>query len=660
MKFPKVSFRKKSKTDKQEPSAEAIVGPGVSNTKGGSGGKQWLMLHVEKICLLAAIGIFGFLVYSVAGKLSLDPKQNPEELANKAEQMEARMEQSDGDGFEERIPDFAAQVEKANQCIKTDTYSFEALTGVEARQMRKRTRPQFLPAENIWVEGGSGIFWLTGGGVAKENEGDNPVENGGRGAMKLPQAIYQGEPPPEGATAEIKHWAVITALIPIKKQKAIYERHFQEAEAYQPLEDVPDYMLARIQRIEVTPDDPQGEKADWSHPDLQWEWTPESAQSEVSISDTALGRLNPGKHDSWATEADEMVDPQYVHPRLTTPLGPLGYSGWQPWATHPEIPLAVKNRPQNAEDPRRGNRPGDGNRDGPPPKGRGNPVWNKKEPDRGDRFGDFFTPPAEKAAPDSATQPVAKPEEKQPQQQLANQNQLLRLFDFDVEPDKTYLYRVQLLLKNPNYDQPSRILKNPRDRKPRFTPDTWLPWSRQSTPVYIPPVMAVYAGGIFDPVKKIATVIIRKPTGPQAQGALQIGKLSVQQGGVIGGKLEDSLIMDGLSGKLTKGAQPLETDLLLVDVRPRGLGAGGTGLSELLLLDATGQFLLQNTGLDQGQATLFNKLSEVHEQAMKRKNKEKEKQKNQEGEKDERQKDKDRLGGKKSKKNNTKSPNRRE
>ena len=118
--------------------------------------------------------------------------------------------------------------------------------------------------------------------------------------------------------------------------------------------------------------------------------------------------------------------------------------------------------------------------------------------------------------------------------------------------------------------------------------------------------------------------------------------------------------MDGLSGKLVKGSQPLDTDLLLVDVRPRGLEAGGTGLSELLLLDATGQFLLQNTGLDQGQATLFNKLSEVHEQAMKRKNKEKEKQKNQEGEKDERQKDKDRLGGKKSKKNNTKSPNRRE
>ena len=118
MKFPKVSFRKKSKTDKQEPSAEAIVGPGVSNTKGGSGGKQWLMLHVEKICLLAAIGIFGFLVYSVAGKLSLDPKQNPEELANKAEQMEARMEQSDGDGFEERIPDFAAQVEKRTSLLR--------------------------------------------------------------------------------------------------------------------------------------------------------------------------------------------------------------------------------------------------------------------------------------------------------------------------------------------------------------------------------------------------------------------------------------------------------------------------------------------------------------------------------------------------------------
>lgn len=661
MKFPKFPFRKKSKSDKQEPSAESATGPGVSNTKGASGGKQWLILHVEKICLLAAIGIFGFLVYSVAGKLSLEPKQNPEELANKAEQMEARIEQSDWDGSEERIPDFAAQVEKANQSIKTDTYNFSALTGIEARQLRKRTRPQFLPAENIWVEGGSGIFWLTGGGVAKENEGDNPAKDaeGGGGSVKLPQNL-EGEPAPEGATAAIKHWAVITALIPSKKQKAIYERHFQEAEAYQPLEDVPDYMLARIQRIEVTPDDPEGGKADWSHPDLQWEWTPQSAQSEISVSGTALGRLNPGKHDSWATEADELVDSRYVHPRLTTPLGPLGYSDWQPWATHPEIPLAVNKPPQNAEDPRRGNRPGNNNRnsDKRPARGRGNSDKKKKGSDRGDRFGDLFTPPAEETGPDSVTQPANKPEEKQPPQQLANQNQLLRLFDFDVEPGKTYLYRVQLLLKNPNHDQPSRILKNPRDRKPRFALDTWLPWSRQSVPVYIPPVMAVYAAGVSDPVKKEATVIVRKPTGPQ--GALQIGKLSVQQGGIIGGTLEDSLTMDGLSGKLVKGSQPLDTDLLLVDVRPRGLEAGGTGLSELLLLDASGQFLLQNTGLDQEQATLFNELSASYKQAKVRKEKTKESQKNQDGEQDATQKAKDLLGGKKSKKNNTKRPNRRE
>ena len=627
MKFPKFSFRKKSKPDKQEPSAESVVGPGVSNTKGGSGGKQWLLLHVEKVFLLAAIGIFGFLVYSVAGKLSLEPKQNPGELANKAEQMGARMEQSDGDGSEEHIPDFAAQVEKAIQSIKTDTYGFEALTGVEARQLRKRTRPQFLPAEDIWVEGGRGIFWLTG--EAKEE--DNPPENGVPGTKKESPIHFPGKPAPKGSKAKIKHWAVITALIPSKKQKVIYKRHFQEAEAYQPLEDVPEYVLARIQRIEVAPDDPEGKKADWSHPDLQWEWTPQSAQSEISVSGTALGRLNPGKHDSWATEADELVDPQYVHPRLTTALGPLGYQGWQQWATHPEIPLAVKNRPQNAEDPRRGNRPGDGNRnrDGPSPKGRGNPVWNKKDPDRGDRFGDFFTPPAEETGVDPITQPANKPEEEQSPQQLVNQNQLLRLFDFDVDPGKTYLYRVQLLLKNPNHGQPSRILKNPRDRKPRFTLDTWLPWSRQSAPVYIPPVVAVYAGGVSDPVKKEAIVIVKKPTGPE--GALQIGKFGVQQGSVIGGKLEDSLIMDGLSGKLVKGTQPLDTDLLLVDIRPRGLEAGGTGLSELLLLDATGQFLLRNTALDQEQVALFNKLSASYERANAQKQQEKKTENDDEG-----------------------------
>ena len=90
MKLPKFSFRKKSKPDTQteesgqqaEPE-EQVVGPGASAAQSSGGAKQWLILHFEKICLVAAGLIFGFLIYTAVGKLSLNPRQDATELANK-------------------------------------------------------------------------------------------------------------------------------------------------------------------------------------------------------------------------------------------------------------------------------------------------------------------------------------------------------------------------------------------------------------------------------------------------------------------------------------------------------------------------------------------------------------------------------------------------
>jgi hypothetical protein len=625
MKLPNFSFRKKAKIDPHEESEEKNIGPiGVDTTSSG-GGKQWLILHLEKIVLATAVIVFVLLIYSAVGKLSLNRKQDAKELANKADQMEALIEQSDWDGSADQIPDFAAQVKEANKPIGQDNYSFKSLVGFEARKIRKRTWPKFLPAESVWVEGGSGIFWIS----KQTNEeaarkpllDDAPQED--ENSITLSPINCEGEFAPKNATAEIKHWAAITALIPTKQQTMLYERTFQEAEAYQPLEDVPNYVLARIKRVEIDPDDPTGTtNIDWENPDYQWEWAPQLAKNQVNVSETALGRLQPRKHDRWATEARELVDARYVHPKLTTPLGPLGYTSWHQWATHPEIPFSQSKPLARAGNAKRKIRGGIGNRIPDNRGGRDNEpqVKNNNTPNRDNQFTDFFEQPDKGLEKDSSNQKNVpdKEEKHQTAKKIADENQLLRLFDFNVEPGKTYVYQVQLLLKNPNHNKPSRILRDPGHRKPMFVPDKKLPWSKQSAPVYIPPLTEVYASAVADSVEKEATVIIKTPTG--SEGALIISELTLPQGGVVATdsiKTGKSYKMDGLSRKLIEGEDPLNAELLLVDIRSQTPFAGQSGISDLLFLDISGEFLLKSTGsgIDQDQARRFSALSSSFEQA---------------------------------------------
>ena len=620
MKLPKLSFRKKLEPGLgSENTDEKISGPAVSEDKDSGGAKQWMVLHLEKICFAAAGITFGLLIYTAAGRLSVNPKHNAAELANKASQMEALIDRSDWDGSADQIPDFAAQVQRANRPIESGNYSFKSLVGFETQKVRKRTWPKFLPAEDVWAEGGSGIFWIAG----RPEKVDDALKMGvpparDLNSVSLSLGDYEGAPAPRAATAEIKHWAAITALIPVKKQKALYARTYQEAEEYQPLEDVPNYLLARIQRIELKSGYLGAKDLNWDEPDMQWEWTPQLAKEKMNVNETALGRLNPSKHDRWATEAGELVDARYVHPRLTTPLGPLGYVGWEQWATHPSIPLSDLKR-KNGDGKSRQKMPSQTADRFQKKQFEDKAAVNKNNGDnRARKFEEFFNP-----TPDKSSQPVSVENKDVPDkskssiESVADENQLLRLFDFDVKPGKTYVYRVQLLLKNPNHNKPSRILRDPTHRKSPFVPDQKLPWSEQSAPVYIPPLTEVYAAVVSEPTKKEATVIVKAPTGNE--GNILIGELTLSQGGVVvDGSLrgERSYEMNGIGRKLTQGEDDgLDAELLLVDIRSQVPVPGEAGMSDLLFLDPNGEFLLRNTASvrDQRETQRFKKLSNAYD-----------------------------------------------
>ncbi|MCS7237699.1 MAG: hypothetical protein NZ899_05445 [Thermoguttaceae bacterium] len=78
--------------------------------------------------------------------------------------------------------------------------------------------------------------------------------------------------------------------------------------------------------------------------------------------------------------------------------------------------------------------------------------------------------------------------------------QLFRFFDFTVEPGKQYVYRVQLVLFNPNYRLDPQYLE-----RPELAEQPWLEtqWSEATEPVWVPMDARVVVG----PVKPAPTVM---------------------------------------------------------------------------------------------------------------------------------------------------------
>jgi hypothetical protein len=78
--------------------------------------------------------------------------------------------------------------------------------------------------------------------------------------------------------------------------------------------------------------------------------------------------------------------------------------------------------------------------------------------------------------------------------------QLFRFFDFTVEPGKQYVYRVQLVLWNPNYRLDPQYLE-----RPELSEQPWLEtqWSDPTEPVLVPMDARLVVG----PVKPAPTVL---------------------------------------------------------------------------------------------------------------------------------------------------------
>src|SRR5690606_13643890 len=61
---------------------------------------------------------------------------------------------------------------------------------------------------------------------------------------------------------------------------------------------------------------------------------------------------------------------------------------------------------------------------------------------------------------------------------------LSRYFDFNVDPGKTYRYRVRLKVQNPNFGLSPEQIRSPEVAEGEFR---FTPWSAATEPVTVPP-----------------------------------------------------------------------------------------------------------------------------------------------------------------------------
>jgi hypothetical protein len=327
---------------------------------------------------------------------------------------------------------------------------------------------------------------------------------GGMGAQNGPRPIPGAWPlpgAPSNGNVEARYGVMITGAIPEEAIQKSYEGAFahamkgEEVGAGPQLNGMgaphhssdntkPQYIAWRLERTEI---DSAGKPIETRTID-----TGDVTQVLGDIKEigktTVMGSLKPTggfvkrQEDvkTWSGHGEEVVSPECLGaPWLSWPLPPMILHDWGREATSPKLPLVTAEASDDAA-------PG-----AAPAVPDAGPA---KKPDD-DPFGKSADagPSRMVRDPMAAMQQAPRPHRVVPggPEMLGMQNQmptvpyrLFRYVDFDVQPGRQYQYRVQLVVRNPNYGKDPHILFNPDSGKVPYR-DT--PWS-EKTAVAMPPV----------------------------------------------------------------------------------------------------------------------------------------------------------------------------
>jgi hypothetical protein len=529
--------------------------------------KDFVVEHGEKLAFGVVAIVFAMFVYSALKREVLEAGKQPDQLRQMATQVQTHVEQSTFDAKREglAVVDYVRRAKRDPVAADLFKLAVPVINPPIAEQKTKRDDPQVFPPEDLRVDAGFDVFALqsdkakeaAGSQAAPRRNEDGPVRQrvvAGRAA-----AAEAFKPRPE-STLEPKAWAVVTGLVPWRKQTQEYSRVFDDAQGFNRELDVPQYMGARIERAQIDPSQP--EKLEWSKVDASVDF--EAKWESAVISD--------------------VIREDYVEPALTARLGPIVTGTWDGSVSHPRIPLAAA---------------GDEARAAPPPEvpqaaKASAPAQKADNPFRAAR------PPA--AVP---TGPAAQNEAKAAASPAPAgvEYRLLRIFDYTVQPKMRYAYRIKLGLANPNYNRPPISLKNPESRTREFLETEW---SAPTDVVAIPDQYGVLSGGLAkesrsqDPTATLMITAIDPEAGVEAAT-----QLDLQRAGVADTKVSKVNAVDPRSEIFQELADfEFRTGIVVLDIRggrplSRKINSTLTAPVEVLVLDAQGNLRVRSEMDDQ-------------------------------------------------------------
>lgn len=400
--------------------------------------QEFFLHHTEKLVFAGFAVCFVALVYGAWGWQGFG--KTPDQLAQAAQRAEQHIEQTEPSetALELDAPDYTQIVAVSRTPLKVEPYSHDKPWDPPLWQQRRpRGEPPLFAVQELRGKAGVGPFE-----VKQE-----------AGADVQPTAAARRAPAGQGGVLG-QRWAVVTGLVPVKRQTAAFDEYFKEAQQPNPETDVPEYYWYRIERAEAT--------ASGSGAPPQWE----PIHAGQRYRDAAA---------LWSRTVADVVDARYLHQRLVFPLGPRidpGSSGGprgtysrmgqneSPWgeevAHPPEIPLRTDELEQ-------------------PPDETPDPVEPDTDTPVGDLpFGQFGRAGERRGGGADARRPVGRRVGQMPGSEDEEPEFLLfRFFDFDVEPGKSYRYRVRLMLENPNFGVDARFLETEELGKIKWIETGW-------------------------------------------------------------------------------------------------------------------------------------------------------------------------------------------
>lgn len=440
--------------------------------------KEFFILHCEKMVLILFVPLA---IYLAMQGMKYEPLTwKPDELTQLSTQAKTHVDSNDWTAANQGINFFHydTYATSIKTSIKIDLYRTPTIWCASLFPERQlRSAPKVMPVYDLRGRPGVGAIFVKSregdvprGGFAFSGGGD--MESGGMAA---------------GTLKEGKQWVVLTGLIPIEDQVKNYIELFSKSRLADPVRDMPQYAYYEVERCEETPTG----RTEWK-----------KLNAAKSYWDNVVNK--------WQAVAPEVVDPAYIPPTILVPMAyplpPVDKKVFGEEVAHHSIPLWKDSMKEGHEiyrkwqeeqykrqrefDPEKLNQftpfgPGMSGSD------QGGSGMGRMHLGGGMAGGSGYA--GDMGQMESGVE--------HPEDYVTIKDYLFRFFDFEVEKDKTYRYRVQLYLINPNFNLEPRVLEDPNLSLNKFIASDY---SAESNAVTVGTSSRVLAVGASSPKPRVA------------------------------------------------------------------------------------------------------------------------------------------------------------